>query len=556
MTVNIKMDVDTQQKSALRPSTEPPADYRHRVRTWFSPFWQNRLVEGGLILSLALYYVLGNENIHIGRFTFAHSLVAHPLYTLPLLVIFALLCWYRLPIAVALLPLTLPYYAQQKVVYSHYAFSLAEITLAVCGIVALLQIVVWRKRWRYWLSWGQLRDRLGLLLVPVLVFLLMAAISIVIAFNHTFALRAFREEVFDPLVYVLLILTCLRTRQDITRLVSALIGSGLIIALLGLVQISLFKNTIPLEDGVRRVHAVYGSANSIGLLFDYVLPIGLALLLARVPLRLRLLALLCCLPMLIALYMTQSLGAWVALAFALLFVVALSVRNRKVLLIGSSVLVGLLLIATFVFQTQIVNVFVDHHPSVGGKGIHSVSTVTKRVYLWESALHMIHDSPWLGYGMDNWLCYYSSNSICDSYSHYWIKVDPVTHKDTGLRYEPDLSHPHNIFLHVWVSMGVFGLLAFVAIVVLFFWLFIRISRRISLNTFKESEHLRWITVGIGAAMVAALVQGQVDSAFLEQDLAFCFWTLVAALLLLRIFSSTTWRSASSGLETKQTVIVK
>ncbi len=544
-TVAADMDSATQQKNNLGSPTQPPVNHKHGVAAWFSPFWHDRLVEGSLILSMALYYLIGNANIHIGRFTFVHSLSAHPLYTLPLLLIFAVLCWYRLPFAVALLPLTLPYYSQQKVVYSHYAFSLAEITLATCVIVALLQMIVQRQHWNYKLSWGQLRDRLGPFLVPMLVFLLMAAVSIVIAFNHTTALRAFREEVFDPLVYVLLVLVCLRTRQDIMRLVGALIGSGLIIALLGLAQILFFKNTIPLEDGVRRVHAVYGSANSIGLLFDYVLPIGFALLLARISLRLRLLALVVCLPMLIVLYMTQSLGAWVAIAFALFFVAAFSVRNRKILLVGGGVLVVALLIITFAFRTQAVNVFVDHHVSASGKGVQAVSTVTKRIYLWESALHMIHDSPWLGYGMDNWLCYYSSNPICDSGRHYWIKVDTVTHRETGLRYEPTLSHPHNIFLHVWVSIGVFGLLAFVAVLALFFWLCARILRRLAMNASQESEHWRWMTIGVGAAMVAALVQGQVDSAFLEQDLAFCFWIVVVSLLLLRVYTGTTWRSKTS-----------
>jgi hypothetical protein len=58
-------------------------------------------------------------------------------------------------------------------------------------------------------------------------------------------------------------------------------GAGLIIALLGLTQYFLFKNTLVLEDGVRRVYTVYGSANSVGLLFDYTLPPALALTMAR-----------------------------------------------------------------------------------------------------------------------------------------------------------------------------------------------------------------------------------------------------------------------------------
>jgi putative inorganic carbon (hco3(-)) transporter len=54
-----------------------------------------------------------------------------------------------------------------------------------------------------------------------------------------------------------------------------------------------------------------------------------------------------------------------------------------------------------------------------------------------------------------------------------------------------------------------------------------------------------MTVGVGAALLAALVQGQVDSSFLEQDLAFCFWMLIVALLLLRALSSTPWREPAS-----------
>ena len=39
-----------------------------------------------------------------------------------------------------------------------------------------------------------------------------------IAFARRVALRSFREEVFDPVVYVLLAFYCLRTRRDVARL--------------------------------------------------------------------------------------------------------------------------------------------------------------------------------------------------------------------------------------------------------------------------------------------------------------------------------------------------
>src|SRR5205823_13620764 len=130
-------------------------------------------------------------------------------------------------------------------------------------------------------------------------------------------------------------------------------------------------------------------------------------------------------------------------------------------------------VAVFFFHTRMERFIFDSHVDVQG-----VSTATKRLFLWKSALNMIHDSPWFGYGMDNWLCHYSYNFICYTphLHHYLISKDPVTGLSTDLKFEPDLSHPHNVFLHVWVSMGVFGLLAFAALLVLFSWLFVRILR--------------------------------------------------------------------------------
>lgn len=466
-----------------------------------------------------------------------------------ILIVFAALCWYRLHVALVLLPLALPYYLLPITVFGHYRFSATEIVLWTCAAVALVQWLVQRERWPYRLSWRELRDRLGPFTLPILVFLAAALISVWVAFAQRVALRSFREEVFDPLLYLVLLLLCLRTRPDIIRLLAALLASSLVVSLIGLAQYFLFKNQLVLEaDGIRRVHAVYGSANSIGLFLDYTLPLGLAVIALGKRRRiagffgtrqLRVLAVAVCIPLLAVLYLSQSRGAWVAIAGAALFILLLPVRSRKALLVS---LVGLLVVLGIVvvfFHKPLINFMVEGHSSVKG-----ISTLTKRLYLWESALRMIRDHPWLGVGMDNWLCYYSYNHVCFNPAllnhHYWILFDPMTKAPTGLADEPTLSHPHNIFLHVWVSMGIFGLLAFVVVLGLFFWLFTRILMHLRTTGHEQVPQLLWMTVGVGAAMLAALVQGMVDSAFLEQDLAFCFWILVAALLLLRMVSGTSW----------------
>src|SRR5690349_1368045 len=112
---------DEQPVISSRPPVLPPEGNGHLLAR-LSPFWRDRLVEGGLVLSMMLYYLI-------------HS----PLLSLPFLLIFTLLSWYRLSFAIALLPLTLPYYleAYQKTVVGSAMFSLTEIALSICVVVGL-----------------------------------------------------------------------------------------------------------------------------------------------------------------------------------------------------------------------------------------------------------------------------------------------------------------------------------------------------------------------------------------------------------------------------------
>lgn len=518
--------------SGILPDTPTPPGDNGPGSPAISLFWRDRLFEAGMVVAMALYYVVGNPNLRFGLFP-----QLNPLVSLPFLLLFGILCWFRLPFALALLPFAFPYYYLQKVVSGHYAFSLVEITFFTCVLVAVLRLLVKREDRAYLLSWRSLRDRFGPFLWPILLFVLMAAISIGIAYERATAFRAFREEIFDPLLYVVLLFTYLRTRKDIQRLLFAMVGSGVVIALIGLAQYFFFRYTMQVEpDGLQRIYTVFGSANNVGLLFDYVLPLLMALLVGRVAWKSRVAALVLCVPMLLVINWTYSRGSWMfAIPVAVVLVVACAIRNRKVLITSGLVVLVIGALVTGAFHAKIWNYLVEGHVSVQGH-----STVTKRLYLWESALGMIHDSPWLGYGMDNWLCHYSENNVCpNNLHHYWVTQDHGV--ATGLTEEPTLSHPHNVFLHVWVSIGIFGLLAFIAVLILFFWLFIRLLMYLHSNEVLHKEQLRWMLVGVGAAMLAAMVQGQGDSAFLEQDLAFFFWTLVASLLLLRFVVAMPWK---------------
>ncbi len=550
--VNFSSDVAgaEEQSESSSISTVPPSHANGTKKTGYLFFWRNRLIECGLVFSMALYYLIGNHNV---KFPIGNLAQLHPLFGLPFLVIFAVLCWYRLPFVVGLLPLALPYYLAPKVVFKTVSFSPAEIVLWLSVVVACTQFLLQRRQWPYRFSFQDVRRRLGPFLWPILIFVLAALISIFVASSRDAAQRAFREEILDPLVYAGLILFCLRTRQDLSRLLAALFTTGLVIALMSIIQYKMF--------GQDQTYTVYGSPPSVGLLFDYTLPIGLALIFSRISWKIRLSMVLLCIPFIYALLNNNSRGAALA-AFpvVLIFIVVLAVRNRKILLIGSVIAFILLIGGYGVFHNKVNHIVTDTIIN-GHSDKNNVSTLDRRFFLWQSAIAMIYDQPWFGYGLDNWLCHYADPRVtvtadpnykpndpnlswmqsCPVASHYYI-VGEVNGKTTHMYDEPELSHPHNIFLHVWVSIGLFGLLAFIAFLVLFFWLFATILRYLDQQQRKDFEQWRWMIVGAAACMLSAIIQGMVDSAFLAQDLSFCFWLLVATLLVIRVQIGMPWQT--------------
>src|SRR5215469_1072187 len=85
-----------------------------------------------MVLSLAYFY-----------------LVPLPWLALPGLALFAVLAWIRLDVAVALLPLTFPFWYVPKRLIGDKFFPLSEIVLVVCVALAVthLAIILYRRPW-------------------------------------------------------------------------------------------------------------------------------------------------------------------------------------------------------------------------------------------------------------------------------------------------------------------------------------------------------------------------------------------------------------------------
>ena len=224
-----------------------------------------------------------------------YYLVPSPALALPGLLLYIVVAWRRPALALCLLPLTFPFWYVPKQVAGQVVFPLSEIVLAVCAAVALAQGARHLPALRRHLprlaraALGRSGPRLAL---GALLLALGTAIGIVIAPRPHEALRAWRWEVAEPLLYfALVVLVVRRPWRAAHLLVWAMLGSAAMVAALATIQVFWLHVTFaPLAQGnqllpfataagavPRATAIIYGSGNSLGAWLARSIPLALAL---------------------------------------------------------------------------------------------------------------------------------------------------------------------------------------------------------------------------------------------------------------------------------------
>ncbi len=464
----------------------------------------------------------------------------HPPASLLLLVVAAVLAWMRLEIAIALLPLTFPYYSYLQPLRSSGspAFYIAELGLFICLGVALLRtalIAKDRNATKIWLLglWQQAR----FFLLPGLLLLAGASLALLASPDKHNSLRAYREEIIEPLLYFLLILRYLRTPTDLVRTMVALVLSVLIVSFTAIIQgvfhLTQFLALLDTSGAGFRTVGPYGSPNNLGMALDRAMPLLLALALThilprttaasglqRAPWRdpLRWACLLALIPMAWALYWSHSRGAEVAIlaVVAVYFVIEL----RRWLAVIVVLVAGAL--ATGLFWSRIYNFL-----NAGTSG--HAGSVSERFTYWKAALLIIRDHFFLGTGPDSFGIQYNPQSPLPPTSPDSYALKALNGQPFPSTYFPAISHPHNFFLDFWISTGLLGLAALFWLLGIFAIMLVRLYRfcaRLGRGTLYQR-----FLLGIAGCMIASFVQGSVDNSYFLPDLAMYFWLFMGSLLI-------------------------
>lgn len=255
-------------------------------------------------------------------------------------------------------------------------------------------------------------------------------------------------------------------------------------------------------EGVRRALGYfYGSPNNLSLFLDRALPILLAVALFGVGQVRRLSYGLGLGVVSVALFLTFSKGAlFIAIPASLLFVALLQGGRLAWLGAGSGlIMLGMALIP--ISRTERFQSTFSLSPG---------STTFFRLRVWQSGWEMLKDFPLTGVGLDNFLYQYRTRYILPD---AWQ--------------EPNLSHPHNLFLDFGTRLGVGGILLLVWLLWLFWGNAIRLYRRLDDKTIKA------VVLGWMGSMVAFFLHGLIDNSYFLVDLAYTFFLALGIVEMLR-----------------------
>lgn len=329
----------------------------------------------------------------------------------------------------------------------------------------------------------------------VLALLLAATLSLFFAGRQDVASNEWRVVMVEPALFYFLLRLARPTEKEMWLILDAFILGGVIVAGYGLVAYSLGENIITVEGGLGRLRSIYGSPNNVALFLGRVWPFLLAMGLMGSGRR-RWLYGLALLPVGLAMGLTFSKGAFFlgipAGAFLLLIIWRRTAQKPLWPWLVGLAGVGLLGLLAI---TQI--------PALSGRLNPQGVTSVLRLNLWQASLTMFQEHPLLGVGPDNFLYAYRGRYILDA---AWE--------------EPNLNHPHNIFLDFATRLGLLGLISGGLLWGLVIGAAVKLPGRVSAE---------WLAVAAGllGALAHTLAHGLVDHSFFLVDLAYAFYLLAA-----------------------------
>jgi O-antigen ligase len=287
------------------------------------------------------------------------------------------------------------------------------------------------------------------LVLPLAAFLLAVILSAVFAPDFWQAILGRSSRFHGSVSFYLswaLVMLALMTglKQSLEKIVlHALVFCGLAIALLGIVQsfgVAYFGGIQSLiSPSLERVPSFVGNPNFSSFVIAVLWPAAFALTFVS----------------------SRRLSFWYGWVATGIMLVSLGVFASRGALLGASASVVILIfwlwknsgwkkmllaVLPIVIFLGVAFTTADlYHPAFSETGTSGDRNTTSRFYIWNESLVMVGKYPWLGVGPGGFLSEYMKNGSDPAHQEGWF------------------DDPHNLFLHIAATVGLPGLLAFVAL---------------------------------------------------------------------------------------------
>lgn len=317
------------------------------------------------------------------------------------------------------------------------------------------------------------------------IFLLSATLSMYIAPELRAAAGLWKAYFVEPILFFIVFIDLVRTREDVRKVVAMLGITSLIIALFAIAQFFNIFETPELWLSQGRYTSIFPFPNAVGLFLAPIIPILVAASHTLCEKKESMMLMLTAFLSVIALFLTKTEGAVVALIAAyVVWGIFKSRKTRFMSFIAIAALITLIQTNTFVADKLL---FRDWSGQV-------------RTMMWQDTITMLEHHPITGIGLSGFPV-----AFADYHKHPDIEI---------------FQYPHNIILNFWSETGALGIFAFAAIIIYFFWLLFK-QPETQKDTFYHA---------VAISMIVLLIHGLVDVPYFKNDLSVLFWIIIGLIV--------------------------
>lgn len=338
--------------------------------------------------------------------------------------------------------------------------------------------------------------------IPLAGYIVIFVLTLVLGTLNSFTFAKSLQILFLHLAFISFYVVCVQVldteKKWYAALVSFLLMAGLV-ALYGVYQnFAGITSTASWVDAEMftaiktRVYSTFDNPNVLGEYLVLLLPIGLAVMARGKTDGQKTVYAALILVMAACMVFTWSRGAWLGVFLACaLFLLIMDKRWALCAVIG-------VLLLPFILSSG--SPIVDRLLSIGNT---KDTSTAYRVSIWRASIHMIRDFWLSGIGT-------GSEAFSMIYPKYAL---------AGANFA---LHSHNLFLQLWVELGICGITAFLALILAF------VRQCFALSIYQKRSHtVSTVCIALCGGTLGYLFQGLTDNVWYNYKMVLIFWIVLA-----------------------------